>query len=60
MIYLQAAKHVLQYLCDLFQLEILYKLIDNNLIEYADAVYVNVKQFQFTIRFYFLIDRASV
>ncbi len=43
MIHLQAAKHVLQYLCDSFQLEILYKLTDSNLVDYADAIYVNVR-----------------
>ena len=59
-IHLQAAKHVLQYLCGLSQLEILYKSTDSNLVEYANTVYVNARQFQFTTGFCFLIGGAPV
>ena len=41
-IHLQAVKHILRYLCDLFQLKILYKTI-SDFIDYANAVYVNVR-----------------
>ena len=44
MIYLQMIKHVFQYLCDSFQLEILYKSINDDLTDYTDTVYTNAKQ----------------
>src|SRR5438034_6606707 len=41
MIHLQAAKHVLRYLCGSSQLGILYKSTGSDLVGYADAAYIN-------------------
>ena len=46
-------------MCDSSQLEILYKIIDN-LINYVDAAYMNVRQFRSTTGFCYIIDEASV
>ncbi len=58
-IHLQAAKHVLRYLTDSPQLEILYKLT-GDLISYADAAYANTQLFRSTMGFCFMISRAPV
>ena len=44
-VHLQAAKHILRYLRGSPELEILYKSINDDLISYADAVYVNARLF---------------
>ena len=41
-IYLQAAKHLLHYLKNKIDLEILYKIDEKNLIVFINAVYANI------------------
>ena len=41
-IHLQAVKHLLHYLRDKIDLEILYKTDEENLIIFTDAVYANI------------------
>ena len=59
-IYLQAAKHLLHYLKDKIDLEILYKIDEENLIIFTDTVYANVWKFKSIIRFCVLIADDSV
>src|SRR5438046_4408559 len=59
-IHLHAAKHVLRYLRGSSDLGISYKSASSNLVGYADAVYVNARQFQSTTGFCFLIGGAPV
>ena len=54
-IHLQAAKHLLCYLKDEINLEILYKTDRENFIVFTDAVYANAQKFKSIIRFCVLI-----
>ena len=44
-VHLHTAKHVLRYLRGSSDLGISYKSTSSNLVEYADAVYMNARQF---------------
>ena len=59
-IYLQAIKHLLYYLKDKIDLEILYKIDRKNLIVFTDAVYANTQKFKLIIKFCILIANNSV
>ena len=59
-IHLQAVKHLLHYLRDKIDLEILYKTDEENLIIFTDAVYANIWKFKSIIRFCVLIADDSV
>ena len=53
-------KHLVHYLKDKIDLEILYKIDEENLIIFTDAVYANVWKFKSIIRFCALIADNSV
>ena len=60
-IHLQAAKHIFWYLKNSSNLEILYKFTSvSDLVEYADAAYINAYQFKSTTDFCYMINEVSV
>ena len=59
-IYLQAAKHLLHYLKNKIDLEILYKTDEENLIIFADTIYANAQKFKSITEFCVLIADDSV
>ncbi len=59
-IHLQAAKHILHYLEEAINLEILYKTDRENLIIFADAFYTNACKFKSTTDFCALILNEPV